>query len=176
MSWRRIVVPVTSMLLSVSAFAADWRVYSDDINKEEAMLYSASDVARDGDHVRAWIEVISMKDVASFLADKKHPETVEKAVGRMKAGYKPPFAEHNDFDAQLTASVALMEEVANEQAAPVRSRALLEFDCAAGRSRILQYSSFPPGPERHSTEPLPWVDIAPDANEAILKSWVCKRD
>jgi len=32
-AWRRVVLLVTSMLLSVSAYATDWRVYASDIEK-----------------------------------------------------------------------------------------------------------------------------------------------
>ena len=173
MSWRRVVLLATSMLLSVSAYATDWRVYSFS-DKEEVMLYSASDLARDGGNVRVWTEALSGKDIASFL-EKKPTETVEKAVGRMKAGYKPPFAEHNNLDEQQTAGIALVEEIADEQATPVRSRTLFEFDCAGGRLRVLQFSSFLPKPEQHSTVPLPWEYIAPDTVGATLKSWVCTR-
>jgi hypothetical protein len=163
------------MLLSVSAYATDWRVYGENSAKEELMLYSASDLARDGDNVRVWTEVISEKDVTRFLdANKKHPEKIAQEVAdRMKAGYVPPYAEH--ADAQMAAAVALAEEVADEQAAPVRSRALYEVDCAGGRFRILQFSSFLPKPETHLTVPLPWEYTAPDTVAATMKSSVCTR-
>jgi hypothetical protein len=170
MAWRRVVVLVTSMLFSVSAYATDWRFYSGDEN--EMMLYSASDLARDGSNVRVWIQVISMKEFKKFL-DKKPPETIQKAVDRVKTGYRPPFAEHFNLDAEQATAIALFEEVADEQAAPVKQRSLEEFDCGGGRFRILQFSSFKPGPEATITVPQPWTYIAPDTVASTLKSWVC---
>jgi len=154
------------------AYATDWRFYSGDDN--DVMFYSASDLARDGNNVRVWIHVLSAKDVKQFL-EKKPPETIQKAVDRVKAGYRPPFAEHFNLDADQAAGIAVIEEVADEQAAPVKQRSLEEFDCAEGRFRILQFSSFKPGPEATITVPQAWTYIAPDTVAATLKGWVCKR-
>jgi hypothetical protein len=174
MLWRRVVLLATSMLLSVSAYAVDWRVWGHDADQDELMLYSASDLVRDGNNVRVWTEVLSFKDVTSFDI-KKHPEAMQKVYGRFKAGYRPEFAKLNNLDAQAAVNVALAEEVANELASPVRMRSLYEFDCAGGRARIVQASSFLPPPEQHLTEPLPWESISPDTQVASLKGWVCKK-
>jgi hypothetical protein len=177
MSWRRVVLLVISLLLSVSAYASDWRVYGQNIDKDEIVLYSASDLARDGSKVRVWTETINGKDVTAFLeANKEHPEQIaQKVAGRVKAGYKPPYAVTNNFNADTTFAVAVMEQAADEGGAPAKSRALYEFDCAGGRLRILQFTSLEPGQEGTITVPQPWQYIAPDTVGATLKSWVCKR-
>jgi hypothetical protein len=175
MSRRRISVLVISMLLSVSAYATDWRMYGDD-GDDQLWLYSASDLARDGNNVRVWTEVLSMKDVLKFLdTNKAHPEAARKAAARVKAGYIPPFAVYNKFDSEGAGSVALTEEVAEELGTPVRAKVLYEFDCAAGRIRALQGSNHVPGHEETLDVPQPWKYIAPDTYMAELKSWVCKR-
>ena len=127
--------------------------------------------------MRVWKQVLSGKDVTKFLAaNKKHSkEIAQKAVDRVKAGYRPPLAAQNNLDAEVVVAVALMEELADERVAPVRSRALYEFDCAGGCLRILQFSSFRPGPERHVTVEQLWEYIAPDTVGAELKSLVCTR-
>ena len=169
---RRFVLLVASMLVSVSAYASDWRFYMGDDN--EISFYSASDLARDGNNVRVWIQVYGAKEFKKFL-EKKPPETIQKAVDRVKAGYRPPYAEHFNLDADQATGIAVLEEVANEQVAPVKQRTLEEFDCAGGRFRVLQFSSFKPGPEATITVPQSWTYIAPDTVGATLKSWVCTR-
>jgi len=137
------------------------------------MLYSASDIKRDGNNVRVWIEFLSAKDVASFDVNA-HPDAMQNVLTKVRGGYRPPFATRHKFDIEKTAQVTLAEEVADEKESPILLRALYEIDCVGERHRTLSFSAFQQGEEKtHSAEPTGWEYAPPDTPIADLTAWAC---
>src|SRR6516162_11366178 len=105
-----------SVLVSTSALAADWRVYNIVPDKDLMLFYAASDLIREGDHVRVWTENLHVTEVKKFDL-KAHPEVVQKVTDRFGTGYLPPFAvqfkKEDAATGTVTAMLGLAEELAD---------------------------------------------------------------
>ncbi len=165
---------VVALTASSFAHAADWRVWGTVTDKDVLMFYSASDVKRDGNNVRVWIEFLSAKDVSSFDV-KAHPETMDKVIARYNGGYRPPYSTLVKMSEMDVVNTVLAEEVANEKASPMTLRALYEIDCVADRTRILAFTQWNDKGEQtyDKNEPGTWGYTPPDTPLANLTRWVC---
>jgi hypothetical protein len=174
MMWRIVLFLSASIVVSSAARAGDWRVWGTVPDKDVLMLYSASDVKRDGNNVRVWMEILSAKDVASFDVNT-HPEVMDRVIARARAGYRPPYATQLKMGDIDMVNVALAEEIANEKASPILIRSLYEIDCVEARNRVLALTQWNNKGEQiyNMTAPAAWEYTPPDTPLAHLTEWVC---